>query len=86
MLADYTQEKMKNFTKDGADEKTVGLKGKKEWDDHLKKEFEKLKDLNKGSTDTLFKHYTFVAVTYGRKSHVLSQRHYAKYWNMKQAL
>ena len=86
MLADYTQEKMKNFTKDGSDEKTVGLKGKKEWDEHLKKEFEKLKDLNKGTTDTLFKHYTFVAVTYGRKSHVISQRHYAKYWNMKQAL
>lgn len=87
MLADYTQTQgSKNFTKDGAEEKTIGLKTKKEWDEHLKKEFEKLKDLNKGTSDTLFKHYHFVAMVYGRQSHVISQRHYARYWNMKQAM
>jgi hypothetical protein len=87
MLADYTQTQgSKNFTKDGAKEETIKLKTKKEWDEHLKKEFEKLKDLNKASTDTLFLHYHFVAMVYGRQSHVISQRHYARYWNMKQAM
>lgn len=87
MLADYTQTQgNKNFTKDGAKEETIKLKTKKEWDEHLKKEFEKLKDLNKASSDTLFLHYHFVAMVYGRQSHVISQRHYARYWNMKQAM
>lgn len=87
MLADWTQTQgTKNFTKDGAKEETIGLKTKKAWDEHLKKEFEKLKDLNKGTSDTLFKHYHFVAMVYGRQSHVISQRHYTRYWNMKQAM
>jgi len=86
MLADFTQTERKNFTKDGAKEETIGLKTKKVWDEHLKKEFDKLKDLNKGTSDTLFKHYHFVAMVYGRQSHVISQRHYTRYWNMKQAM
>lgn len=86
MLAEQTQKEYKNFTKSGVDEKTANLRTKKEWDETLKKEFDKLKDLNKATTQTLFKQYTFVVVTYGRKSHAISQRHYKNFWNMKQAM
>lgn len=62
------------------------MRTKKDWDETLKKEFDKLKDLNKATTQTLFKHYTFIVVTYGRKNHYITQRHYRNFWNMKQAM
>jgi hypothetical protein len=86
LLTDYEQQELKNFTASGCDEKTALLKTKKEWDSHLKKEFDKLKDLNKGSSDTLFKKYTFVAMVYDRNTHAITQRRYSGYWNMKQAM
>lgn len=85
MLAEYATEAGEWDLK-GHDETGARLKTKAEWDAYLKEQFEKLQKLNKGTKETLFKPYTFVATTLGRKTHIFSQRLYQKHRNMKDAM
>lgn len=85
MLAEYATE-VGEWDLKGQDEAGARLKTKAEWDAYLKEQFEKLQALNKGTKEPLFKPYTFVATTLGRKNHIFSQRLYQKHRNMKDAM
>jgi hypothetical protein len=85
LLAEYATEAGEWDLKDQS-EAGARLRTKAEWDAYLKEQFDKLKELNKGTKEPLYKPYTFVATTLGRKNHVFGQRLYQKHRNMKDAM
>lgn len=69
----YAQTKLEVYMKDATDEKSAGLKTKKDHDKGNQESLKTLKELFKGNNAQLYKSVTFFVATYDTKTNAIAR-------------
>lgn len=86
LIAQYCQKELKAYDKEATDEASAGLKTRADFNDYLKEQNTKLRELYTGDGPVLYRKHRFVVVSFAKKQMRFRKIYDAAHINMKQAM